>query len=361
MSLTVDVRVRRGDFTVQAEFDARENETVALLGPNGAGKSTLLECVAGILEPERGRVTLGDEVLDEAEKGTHVLPEKRPIGVVFQGGLLFPHLSAGENVAFPLRAHGLARADARQRARVALEALGIGDLGPTKPGALSGGQRQLVALARSLVGEPRLLLLDEPLSALDVRTRAETRAVLRSALANFQGVRILVTHDPIEAMTLADRMVLIEEGAVTQIGTPAEFRDAPRSAYGAEFVGLNLFQGTLERPGPGVSMIATARGTRIVAAVTEVGIEDGHAVVAFVRPADISLHLEPPEGSARNILEGAVGAIAIERDRARVRIASEPPVVAEVTHASVERLELEEGTHVWASFKAVEVRIVSGD
>jgi molybdopterin-binding protein len=203
--------------------------------------------------------------------------------------------------------------------------------------------------------------LDEPLSALDVRARAETRAVLRRALENFPGVRLLVTHDPIEAMTLADRMVLLEEGNVTQVGTPAEFRDEPRSAYAAEFVGLNLFEGTLERPGPGVSMIATAGGTRIVAALAEDGIQDGHPVVAFVRPADISLHLEPPEGSARNILEGTIGAIAIERDRTRVRIASEPPVVAEVTQASVERLRLQEGMHVWASFKAVEVRIVSGD
>jgi molybdopterin-binding protein len=183
--------------------------------------------------------------------------------------------------------------------------------------------------------------------------------MLRAALENFPGVRILVTHDPIEAMTLADRMVLLEDGVVTQTGAPAQFRDAPRSAYAAEFVGLNLFEGILERPGPGVSMIRTADDARIVGAATDDDIHDGQQVVAFVRPADISLHMEPPEGSARNIVEGTVTTISIERDRARIRVAGAPSVVAEVTHQSVERLGLTEGTHLWASFKAVEVRIVA--
>ncbi|MGH9167800.1 MAG: ATP-binding cassette domain-containing protein, partial [Acidimicrobiia bacterium] len=199
MSLEVDVRVRRDSFVVEADLRAGLGETVALLGPNGAGKSTLVECLAGLLPPAAGRVTLDGEVLDEPGRRVHHPAERRSIGVVFQGLRLFPHLSAVENVAFPLRARGVGRGRARRQAIESMERLGVAGRAAARPGALSGGEAQRVALARALVFEPRLLLLDEPLSALDVQARGQIRSLVSSLLAGFEGVRLLVTHDPVEA------------------------------------------------------------------------------------------------------------------------------------------------------------------
>ncbi len=359
MSLTVDVRCRRRDFAVEATFAAADGETVALLGPNGAGKSTLVETLAGLLLPERGRVELEGEVLDEPARSVHVPPERRRVGVVYQDLLLLPHLSALENAAFPLRARGVAKHEARERARRSLERLGLGGRSEARPGDLSGGEAQRVALARALIHEPRLLLLDEPLSALDVRSRGEIRQLLRREIAAFAGVRVLVTHDPAEAMILADRLVLIERGRVTQIGTPSELRDTPRTHYAAELVGLNLFTGRLEPLEDGAGRILTADGAVVVAWPPEL---DGptERVIGLLRPADVSLHVRPPEGgSARNVLLGKVVAVNVEGERARIRVGSSPPVVAEVTLGSVERLALAEDVDVWASFKAVEVQVLT--
>jgi len=357
MSLSVDVRARRGSFAVEAAFDAEPGETVALLGPNGAGKSTLVATLAGIEGPKRGRVTLDGEVLDDAAAEVHMPAERRPVGVVFQDLLLFPHLSALENVAFPLRARGMAHGEARRHAAALLERLGASERAEARPRDLSGGEAQRVALARALVHEPRLLLLDEPLSSLDVRTRARTRALVRRELAAFSGVRLLVTHDPVEAMSLADRMVLIEDGRVTQIGTPGEVREAPRTHYAAELVGLNFFTGRLERLEEGAGRIVTADGEVVVAWPEE--LEAGtEGVIGLLPPADVALHVVRPEGSARNVLRGHVAVVSVEGERARVRVDSSPPVVAEITLGSVSRLGLAEGAEVWASFKAVEVQVL---
>jgi molybdate transport system ATP-binding protein len=213
-----------------------------------------------------------------------------------------------------------------------------------------------VALARALVAEPTLLLLDEPLSALDVGARARIRDLLREELTRFPGVRVLVTHDPIEASTLADRLVLLEEGRITQIGSPEEIRTAPRSRYAADLVGVNAFRGRLEPVDEGAGRIATPEGGVIVP--WPEGFAGGDAI-GLLRPADVTLSLDPPAGSARNVLQGRIGSVAIEGDRARVRIASSPSLVAEVTIGSVERLGLREGVVVWASFKAVEVDVLT--
>jgi molybdate transport system ATP-binding protein len=356
VTLSVDVTVRRGTFEARAAFDAPAGETVALLGPNGSGKSTLVESIAGLLPPDAGTVVLDGETLDDAGTGMHVEPERRPVGVVFQDLLLFPHLSALENVAFPLRARGVARAEARDRARRLLDRLGVAARSGGRPRDLSGGEAQRVALARALVTEPALLLLDEPLSALDVGARARARDLLRQELARFPGVRVLVTHDPVEASTLSDRMVLLEDGRVTQTGTPEEIRTGPRSRYAAELVGLSAFRGRLEPLDGGAGRIVTAEG-EIVVPWPE-GLPGGTDAIGLLRPSDVTISLEPPAGSARNVARGRVTSIAFEGDRARVRLATSPPLVAEVTLGSVERLGLREGVSVWASFKAVEVEVV---
>lgn len=355
MTLVVDVSARRGAFEVRAAFEAAAGQTVALLGPNGSGKSTLVSSVAGLLPPVEGTIELDGVVLDDAADGAHVPPERRPIGVVFQDLLLFPHLSATENVAFPLRARGVVRPEARERAARLLGRLGVASRADARPRDLSGGEAQRVALARALIAEPALLLLDEPLSALDVGARVRVRELVRDELARFPGVRIIVTHDPIEASTLADRLVLFEEGRVTQIGSPEQIRSAPRSRYAADLVGMNSFRGRLEPLEEGAGRLATDGGD-VVAPWPE-GFEGGE-VIGLLRPADVTLSLEPPVGSARNVFRGGVTSIAVEGERARVRIASEPPLVAEVTLGSVERLGLRDGVLVWASFKAVEVQVL---
>lgn len=355
MSIAVDVVARRRDFEVRAAFGASAGETVALLGPNGSGKSTLVAAIAGLLPPVRGRIELEGATLDDAAANTHVPPERRPIGVVFQDLMLFPHLSASENVAFPLRARRIERAEARRRSLELLGRLGMSGRVSARPRELSGGEAQRVALARALVAEPALLLLDEPLSALDVGARARIRDLLREELRRFPGVRVLVTHDPVEAATLADRLVLLEDGKVTQSGTADDIRSAPRTRYAADLVGVNAFRGRLVRLEEGAGRIVTDDGAVVVP--WPGWFERGDAI-GVLRPADVTLSLEPPSGSARNVLRGRVLSVAIEGDRARVRLATTPALVADVTPGSVERLGLRAGVEAWASFKAVEVEVL---
>jgi molybdate transport system ATP-binding protein len=357
MTLVLDeVVVARGAFSVRASFEARGGETLALLGPNGAGKSSLVDAVAGIDTPDGGRILVRGETWDDVAAGVHVPERRRAVGVVHQDLLLFPHLSALENVAFPLRAAGVAGADARSRAGPLLTRLGVAHRADARPARLSGGEAQRVALARALVAVPRVLLLDEPLSALDVGARADVRDLLRRELRRFDGVRILVAHDPLDALTLADRVVILEAGEVSQTGTPDEIRAAPRTQYAADLVGINFFRGRLEPIGDGAGRLITATGSVVVAVTEDAGTE----VVATLSPADVSLHVEPPTGSARNAIRGRVASIWIDAGRARVRVASDPPVVADVTTGSLERLGLREGAEVWAAFKAVEVRVERG-
>jgi molybdate transport system ATP-binding protein len=353
MTLDVDVTVRRNGFEVSAAFEASSGETVALLGPNGSGKSTLVSSIAGLQPPATGTIALEDTILDG--DGRSMPPELRPIGVVFQHLLLFPHLSALENVAFPLRARGVGKAEARERAARLLERLSVSLRATARPSELSGGEAQRVALARALVAEPALLLLDEPLSALDVGARIQTRELIREELARFPGVRVLVTHDPVEASTLADRLVLLEEGRVTQIGTPENIRTTPRSRYAADLVGVNFFPGRLERIDDGAGRLVTDEGVVVVPWPEGSEVEE---VIGLLRPIDVTISLDAPEGSARNAFRGQVTSIAIEGDRARIRIATRPALVAEVTVGSLERLHVQPGASVWASFKAVEVQIV---
>ena len=261
VSLQAEVALRMGTLRLDVGLSAESGEVIGLLGPNAAGKTTLLRALAGLTPIERGRLMVDGEVLEDAAAGTRVPPDRRRIGVVFQDYRLFPHLSALDNVAFGLRARGASRGESRARAQEWLARFGLTGQAHARPRALSGGQAQRVALARALVVEPRLLLLDEPLAALDAGARAELRRELRRHLSTFAGTCLLVTHDPLEAMTLAERLVVMEDGRVTQTGTPDQVRAHPRSRYVAELVGLNLFRGRVAD-----GAIALADGGELVVA-----------------------------------------------------------------------------------------------
>jgi molybdate transport system ATP-binding protein len=347
MSLEARVQVTLDRLRLDAEVAVATGELVVLLGPNGAGKTTLLRALAGLVALDHGRVVLDGVVLDDTRAGVHLPTERRPVGFVFQDYLLFPHLSALENVAFGLRARGLARAEARRRAAVWLERVGLAGHAGARPRALSGGQAQRVALARAMVSDPRLLLLDEPLAALDAASRAEVRRDLRRHLASFDGTRLLVTHDPLEAITLADRLVVLEGGRVTQTGTPDQVSARPRSRYVAELVGVNLFRGRAA----GAVVELDGGGTLVAAG-------DHHGeVFAAVHPHAVALHRRAPEGTPRNVWAGTADSLDIVGDRVRARVAGPIPIVAEVTPAAASELRLADGGPVWASVKATEVTV----
>jgi molybdate transport system ATP-binding protein len=347
MSLEARVALTLGRLQLEVELAVASGELVVLLGPNGAGKTTLLRALAGLVALEAGRVVLDGVVLDDTGTGEHVPTERRPVGFVFQDYLLFPHLSALENVGFGLRARGLPKAEARRRATAWLERVGLAGHAGARPRALSGGQAQRVALARAMVSDPRLLLLDEPLAALDAATRTAVRRDLRRHLASFDGTRLLVTHDPLEAVALADRLVVLEGGRVTQTGTPEQVSARPRSRYVAELVGVNLFRGHAAG-----GVVALDGGATLVAA----GDHHGE-VFAAVHPHAVALHRRAPEGTPRNVWAGSADTLDIVGDRVRVRVAGPVPIVAEVTPAAAGELRLADGGPVWASVKATEVTV----
>lgn len=243
--LHAHIVVRRSeDFALDLGLSIPSGRTVALLGPNGAGKTTAVSSLAGLLPIDSGRIELVGTVLDDPERDLLVAPEDRRVGVVFQDQLLFPHMSALENVAFGLRSRGMTRDEARSRACAWMDRVGLGGFESRRPGELSGGQAQRIALARALATDPDLLLLDEPLSALDVTSRAELRLLLSEHLSAFDGPRLLITHDPTEAFQLADEIHVIEHGRVTQTGTAADIRMRPRTPYAADLGGSNLLRAT---------------------------------------------------------------------------------------------------------------------
>ena len=235
--LEVSLACRRGAFRLEAEFRVADRETLVLAGESGAGKSTLLHLLAGLLPPDRGRIALDDSPWFDAMSGICWPAHRRPVGLVAQDYALFPHLSARDNVAFGLRASGLRASEVEPRVTAALDRFGLSALAPRRPGELSGGQRQRVALARALILEPRLLLLDEPLSALDLRTRRVVRGELRRLLAEIPCITVMVTHSPAEALAMGGRVAVLEAGRIVGIGTPGELRLESRSDYVAEFLG----------------------------------------------------------------------------------------------------------------------------
>lgn len=348
--LVADLRLSRpSGFSLDVSISIGAGQTVALLGPNGAGKSTVVAAVAGLVRLDAGSIELDGDMLDDPERGVFVRPEHRDIGVVFQDYLLFPHLSVAANLGFGLESRRLHRADIEQRVAEWLDLVGLAELDRVRPAALSGGEAQRVALARALITEPKLLLLDEPLAALDVSTRIGLRRLLRDRLAAFAGPKLLITHDPTEAFLLADQIYVMEAGAITQIGTPDDIRLRPRTAYAADLAGANLLEGSARA---GVVEVA---GHRLLVA-------DHHTdgpVLATIQPRAIALYPERPEGSPRNTWQASVALVEDLGERVRAQLGDPLPLTAEVTPAGAASLRLAPGATVWVSIKATEIDVIA--
>ena len=319
VGLEVDVAV---DERVRAVFAVDAGSVCAVIGPNGAGKTSLVRALAG-LAPATGHARLdGVDLLG--------LPAReRGVGMVFQGQRLFPHLTALANVAFGPRSRGVSRAEADGRAQLWLDRFGIGDLADRKPPRLSGGQAQRVAIARALATEPALLLLDEPLTGLDVKVATALRIELGRHLASYGGVTLLVTHDAIDALTIADRVLVLDEGRVAQLGTPAEVSQRPSTEHVARLVGLNV-------------------------------VRRGDELTAFT-PDAVAVSLREPEGSPRLRWRGRVADVAPHGGAYRLLVHAEPDLIADVTPAAATELGLAPGTDVWLSVKATAVRTYPAD
>ena len=339
LDLDLDHRLRSVRLALALEVGA---ETVALVGPSGAGKTSVLRAVAGLLRPDRGRVALGADTWLDTARRIDVPPERRRVGLVFQELALFPHLDVRGNVAFG--------ACDRGRVPELLERMRIGHLAGAAVASISGGERQRVALARALAREPRVLLLDEPLSALDAFTRSHVRAELRELLAGLDLPTVLVTHDFEDAATLADRVGVLVDGRILQLATAAELVAAPSDPFVASFTGANLLSG-VAAPGPdGLTAVTLDVGGTVLT------VEGGSGRVAVaVYPWDVSLARELPDDSAVNHVRAPVLSLVPLGNRVRVRIG---PITAEVTAQSAERLRLREGEVVVASFKATGTRLL---
>ncbi len=351
MSLEAAVEVSIGTFEERLHLEVADGEVVAVLGPNGSGKSTLLRALAGMEPLSGGRIVLDGKVLDDPVAKVLVPPERRSCGMVFQDYLLFPHLTTTANVAFGLRSRGASKADASHRALEWLQRMGLADQASSKPGQLSGGQAQRVALARALATEPRLLLLDEPMAALDVGTRGSVRHQLRRHLQAFGGPCVLVTHDPLDAAAIADRLVIIEAGRVVQQGSLEDVTTRPRTAYVADLMGLNLIRGRATG-----TDLALDGGMTLQTATPARG-----AMLAVVAPRDIALYLHPPGGSPRNVWPTRVAEVHLMGDRARVLLDGPVRVAAEITAVALADLRLTDGSPVWASVKATQIDVYDAD
>ena len=351
--LELRVASRRGEFELDLAFAARGGATTVIVGESGAGKTSVLRVAAGLDRPDSGRVVLDGEVYTDTEAGAHVPPWRRNVGYVSQDYSLFPHLTVAENVAFGLRAAGVPRGELGARVTRVLERTGIHGLARRKPTTLSGGQQQRVALARALVLDPRLLLLDEPLAALDLQTRRQVRGELRRLLQELGTMTLYVTHSPLEALLFGDRIIVLEAGRISQIGDRDDLLRHPRSRYVAELVGTNFFAGRTATAETGAK-VRTADGDLAISRA-----EDPADLFVTVDPREITLHTHRPEGSAQNVFEGPIVELAPEPpggERVRVILGTRPPLVAEVTREAVASLGLAEGVIVHASFKATGIR-----
>jgi molybdenum ABC transporter ATP-binding protein len=351
--LDVDVALRRGALDLEVALGVQDGEALAIVGPSGAGKTTLLRIVAGLERPDRGRVACGDEVWFDGAAGVALAPDRRRCGLVFQHYALFEHLSARDNVAYGLFA--LPRAERRRRAEELLERFGLARRVQARPADLSGGERQRVAVARALAPSPRALLLDEPLSALDARTRAAAGRELAAVLAQAGIPVVLVTHDVEEAATLATRIGVLDAGRLVQVGAAAELAAEPASALVADLTGAVVLTGAARAAENGLTTIALDGGGEIASVDRAVG-----PVAVRVHPWDIELL--PPgavhEGSAQNRVVAEIASIRPVGNRVRVGLAGPQPLTAEITEASLRRLGLARGDRVAATWKAAATRVV---
>ncbi|MGN7780272.1 sulfate/molybdate ABC transporter ATP-binding protein [Mycolicibacterium sp. 22603] len=351
-AVRVTARLRQRD--IDFDISLADGEVLAVLGPNGAGKSTLLLMIAGLLHPDTGRITLGDTVLTDTAAGTFRPPHARGVAMLSQQAMLFPHMTAEANVAYAPRCRGLSRSAARARARHWLTAVDATELAARRPAELSGGQAQRIAVARALAAEPRLLLLDEPMAALDVTAAPAMRRLLREVLRETGRTAIIVTHDLLDALALADKVVVIDGGRVVESGKVREVLTAPRSDFAARIAGVNLVSGVLSEPG----VLRTAWG-QIISGLGD--LEVGSAGVALFRPSAVAVHLSAPHASPRNIVEVQIAELDTHGATVRVRGVEQPDggtgLAADITPAAAAELDLEVGQRVYFVMKTQEVQL----
>jgi molybdate transport system ATP-binding protein len=338
-ALELDIALPLRSFRLELAL-AVGRETVALVGPSGAGKTTVLRAVAGLTRPRSGRIALDGRVLFDADERIDRPPEERRVGFVFQEYALFPHMSVAQNVAYA----------GHPRSAEILDRLGIAHLARVRPGGLSGGERQRVALARALARDPDVLLLDEPLSALDAHTRSRVRAELAAVLEHLDLPVLLVTHDFHDAAVLAERIGVLVDGRLRQVGAAAELIAAPADAFVASFTGANVFTGDARPGASGLTRVTLGDGTTIYSVDASEG-----AVEVAIYPWDVSIAREAAADSALNHVRGPITSLVHVGNRARVQVGA---LVGEITAASAERLDLRQGETVVASFKATATRLV---
>jgi molybdate transport system ATP-binding protein len=351
--LRVEVRTRLGRLALDLEVEARAGECVAIAGPSGAGKTSVLRAAAGLLKPERGVVRCGERTWLDTARGIDMPPERRRCGYVFQDYALFPHMSVWRNVAYPMNA--ATRAERRRRAHELLERLGMAAHADARPGTLSGGERQRVALARAIARRPDALLLDEPLSALDARTRSSAGRELAAVLRETEVPALLVTHDFAEAAQLADRVAVVDRGRIVQEGSAGDLAAAPGTAFVADFTGAVVLTGRARRGGDGLTLVELDGGGTVASTDRAEG-----PVAASVHPWEVAI--EPPDeahGSAQNRLAAEVVSVTEIGNRVRVGLLAGQPIAAEVTRPAVRDLHLRPGARVTASWKAAATRLVS--
>ncbi|ABK53810.1 ABC transporter related protein [Acidothermus cellulolyticus 11B] len=342
--LDVHAVVRRDTFRLDAALSVAPGEILAVLGPSGAGKSTLLRAIAGLERLTAGFIAIGGRIVDDADR-IRLSPRERQVGYVPQDYVLFPRMTVLDNVAFGLRAHGVRKAAARRRAQQLLDRFGVGALAHRRPTEISGGQAQRVALARALAVDPTVLLLDEPLAALDIGTRMSVRAELREMLTTFPGGVIVVTHDPMDAFVLADHLVVMESGRVVQRGAPAAVASHPRTEYVARLCGINLHRGVCDGR---VIRLGTGMEWQVVDAPV------GDVFVA-VRPSAVAVYRERPDGSPRNCWKARVTSVEEYGHVVRLGVSRPANMIADITAESLALLRLRVGDDAWFAVKATDL------
>jgi molybdate transport system ATP-binding protein len=363
----LQLRAVVADRQLNVEFSVSAGEVLAVLGPNGAGKSTALHVIAGLVSPDAGLVRLGDRVLTDTEAGVNVATHDRRVGLLLQDPLLFPHMSVAANVAFGphsrhtmFRMFGSARGREKATALHWLREVDAEQFADRKPRQLSGGQAQRVAIARALAAEPNVLLLDEPLTGLDVAAAAAIRAVLRAVVTRSGCAVILITHDLLDVFTLADRVLVLESGKISEIGPVAEVLTAPRSHFGARIAGVNLVNGTI---GPDGTLHARSGACWHGTPAQDLGkdLAKGQEAIAVFAPTAVAVYRDPPHGSPRNTVEVTVAELDIRGPAVLVRGAEQPDgapgLAAEITVDAAAELRLTPGERVWFSVKALEVAL----
>jgi molybdate transport system ATP-binding protein len=351
--LSVQFGKQLREFELEIGFEVRPAETLVVIGPSGCGKTTTLNVIAGLVEPDEGRIALSDRVLWDREAGVDVPTEGRNVGYVFQDFALFPHMSVSENVAYGLRARKAPRDSIKARVSEALALLGIEHLRERRPGALSGGERQRVALARAIACQAGILLLDEPLGSLDAQTRNQVRGELQRMLRLVRRIVIMVTHDYIDALTFGDQICVLDRGRILQIGNRSQLLRHPKSRFVAELTGVNFFEGEITALPPEGAAEITVNGARLYAVSGQQ--ETGHTLVAFF-PSDVAVSREAPDSSARNVFQTEIREIVHLGDKVRLSLNGALPMCAEITAGSLDRMGLREGDAVYASLKATAIK-----